>query len=641
MLLLAAVAVFAAITFGLGWTALSLSGATRPEDPLTRLIETAGVGIAAFSLLAVFLKPAGIPLTPAVYAALAAVGPVWRLARRALGSAPTGPRSSWKSTADTPYAAGAIVLTAVLFGVYHSGATAYPYLEDDDSWLHAQAVLYVAKTHTYEVDPLLRQYGGFANYLEPYPPTYDVLLGLMRQIDGTVHTTLKFFNVTLVALAHLFCFLCCAEYMQSKAKGLFATLVLVALPSFMSHFIWSQSLALCVFPVALYSGVRALSDRSWIPAAALCIGSMMVTQPVVSFVFGVVWALLVACVLAYERGEKRPAQPFLQSLTGRGLLVGASGVALSLVYWGAQVFKWGADGIAGLKGNEVTAGWMSDYALQQVHFWSVVFPGPADSRIDQATGWGPAVTVALAAGLLVQLVTVSPRRWRGLHLLLWFAVLAYVVFAPSFGLPAWGSARAWAYLAIPLAMLTTEGVFAFLRLAKSNPALERPIVVGAAIAIVATSAPAKIELQTVPWSPGRGWTPILTPEGSALGDLPGYVALRNELAPGTRLYSLCGDDGRAIGFDFDASPWVAQEAHFRRMGSRVDAEEVLAFLDARGYENITVDSACARDWGAEAAGALMSSLTETGRVTPAMAIPGFVYARVSKSASPAAPTPPP
>jgi hypothetical protein len=629
-----ALAVFAVVALGLGHTVLRLSGSTRQENPLVRLLETAAVGVAAFSFLGVILMLSHVPLQPVVYLGLAGIVPVVTLVQSLRARTSAGP-VAWRNEQTVHALILALVLGA-LFVVFHKGAMGYPYLEDDDSWLHAEGALYVAKEHTYAVDASLRSPESYAKYLEPYPPAYDVLMGLMRQVNDSVYWTLKFFNVVIVTLAHAFFFLFFAEYTGSSRKGLFATIVLVALPSFMSHFIWSQSLALCVFPVAMYAALRAISDRSWIVPAILAIASMMVTQPVVSFVFGVVFVLLLASVLL---DETRKAGHFTMGAcrgTARGLLVGASGLATSFLYWGAQLAKWGLQGIVDRKGDEITTSWVTEYALRRASLREAVFP-PTMTRIDQATGWGLAATVALLAGLFASAIAVSQKRSRSLHLLVWFLLLAYGLFAPSLGLPAWGASRFWAYLAIPVALLASEGVFFVTSLGTSRPRMQTGMVVVAAVAVVATSAPAKLTMQTVRWSPGAQWAYVPAAVGLAPVDLLGFLELRRRLAPNTRVYSFCGD-ARAIGFDMDASPWDRSEAEFRQRGASVSARDALAFFDEHRYTHFTFDASCLRAWPEDARDKLLRGLEDTGRVSRVFEQQGFLLEQVAASPSAAGET---
>jgi hypothetical protein len=530
--MLLAVVFFAFVVSGLGHTVLVFTRANRAANPYTAALETAGVGVAAFSFLGVVLNLLHVPLRPLPYLAVASVGPLTSIATRLRRGKTERPDAQW-DTEETLCAIALGMVLIVFFMIYYRGANAYPYLEDDDSWMHAEAALYFAKQHTFSVDPSLRALGDFAFYLEPYPPTYDVIMGVLRQIHTSVYETLKLFNVALVTLALANSYLLCREYLESARKGLLAVFILAVLPSFMTHFIWSQSLAMCVFPVAVYAALKALDDPTWVLVAVLAVASLLVTQPVVSMMAGVVLLLLLVFVFVEEAGEAEGLRASSIPRTLRLLTVGVGGVNLSLLFWGAQVAKWGIAGIARLKGAELTTGWQNDYALRHYTLDETLFPHP--TKIDQATGWGPVVAGALLLGLIAAALA-AIQSGRARHLLAWFAVLFYVVFAPTFGLPSWGSDRTWAYLAVPVALLASSGIFAFASLVGRNTPLGPATIIGAALGILATSAPVKIEEETSVWPPGIHWPALRTPDGPASPVLEGFVQMRKVLEPNTRVY---------------------------------------------------------------------------------------------------------
>jgi hypothetical protein len=623
--MLIAVLFFAIVVFGLGHTVLAIARAPREDNPFVGALETAGVGIAAFSFLGVALNFLHVPLRPLAYLAVAAIGPAISLVRRVRSRRDKKDGAEWDNE-ETLCAIAVEVILILFFMLYRQGANAYPYLEDDDPWMHAEAALYVARQQTFSVDPAVRALGDFAFYLEPYPPTYDVMMGVLRQIHGSVYEVLKFFNVVLVTAALANCYLLARQYLQSARKGLFAVIVLAVLPSFMTHFIWSQSLALCVFPVALYATLRALEDRAWWPVAALMIASLLVTQPVVSIMAGLVMTLLVASLLWNEARGENPDETGGKALALQVVAIGLAGSALSLLFWGTQIAKWGASGILRLKGDELSTKWQNDYALGHYTLSETLFPHP--TKIDQATGWGVVVAGALVLGIVVLAVRVR-TSWRPVHLLAWFAVLLYVVFAPSLGLPAWGSDRTWAYLAIPVALIAAEGVFGLALLVGRDTPLGPTVILGAVLGMLATSLPAKIEGETSMWPPGQQWPMLRTPDGPASPVLDGFVKMRQMLGPEVRVYSFCGSASRTVGFDMDSSPWVPAEASFRARGGAVTPDEAITFLDAQRYTFFAFDASCQIEWGKPLADAFVDGVGRNPRVKTVLSQTGFILARLT------------
>ena len=610
----------------MGYSVLYLTRAKREQNFLLTFLEIAAVGLGTFSFIGVVLQLLHIPLHVSIYLLLAGIVPIWSLFQ-----------SIKKKETDivfdfgqeTIYAGILLFILIAFFIFFHSGANAYPYLENDDPWNHAQAATYIAREHTYTVDPEVRELnGGYAFYLEPYPPSYDIIMGLMRQMNDSIVWTLKFFNVLLITLGLAFCYLCARAYLNSDLKALFATIILACLPSFMSHFIWSQTIALVVFPVALYATLKALDDATWRIPAIIMIASELVTQPVISFVFGLVVLGLVALVFMHEllqrKKSKRLADRFPQTING--FIVGAAGVALSFVFWGAQLFKWGISGFIKLRGGELTSGWGGSYALQKYSIWNDAINAPMASRIDQATGWGFIVSLCVIAAIVAIILTSRrtlniKRGWLHIHLLVWFLILLYAVFAPTFDLPGWASSRSWAYLAIPLAFLATEGVFILLNSITRHRIAQLCVLIVLVTGIALTSLPAKIEVQTAQWPPGANW---LAPQA----EVPGYLQMQQTLPRNTRVYPFCGGDHRAIGFDMQSDPWDADVSRFRAYGANATGESIIAFLQRHNYEYITMDATCVRDFGEAGTQALAERLTATGRLQPIISQGGFLLAQV-------------
>jgi hypothetical protein len=616
-----AVLLFSFITLAFGYSVLSLVRATKPKNFLVYILEVIGVGIATFAFMAVVFNLLHIPLNIYIYVGLALVVPIIDLAYAIKDKEKWEFGVPWNE--ETICIILLLIIMIAFFSLYHKGANVYPYLEDDDPWGHAEASMYVAATHTYTIDPQVREINGlYAFYLEPYPPTYDVIMGLMRQVNDSIVWTLKFFNVLLITLGLAFFFLLAKIYLKSDLKAIFATFMIACLPSFMSHFIWSQTLAIILFPIALYAIIKALDDKTWRIPAMILIASELVTQPVVSFIFGITVLLLVLFVFLHEWQARKG---WTRSING--FIVGAGGVAVSLLYWGWQIIRWGGiNKMLAIKGSEFKTGWVGSYALQKYGLMETIF-APNSSRIDQAIGWGPVITLCLVIGFVMVLLsakrTLVPKKgWVHIHLLIWFIFMFIIVFSPSFGLPGWGSSRMWPELAIPLVLLATEGTFILVSSLSKKQVARLGILLILAIGIAVTSVPAKVAVQTAMWPPGAQWV--------AQEELSGYVQMYQSPAipKNSRVWPFCGGEQRAIGFDMQAEPWDLETARFRQRGPNVTAAEAFAFLTLHNYQYITIDATCVQNWGINATTDFVQRLNEMQRLEPIITQSGFLLARV-------------
>jgi hypothetical protein len=280
---------FAVLLFSLGFSLLHIFPVKLEDDVFLRLIIYLGTGLGNLVVLIVLFDVVGIPLRWWYFLLLGLVCPVYLVSKRGLRKEKY---FSWKKE----YWCYCVVLFAVvLLGfTFYQGAYGYPYLEDDDPWGHAVAVKWVAETGSYHQEVP----GGISHYLEPYPPSYDAILALAYQINGTVFHTLKVFNVLLLMLGVLFYFIFVKELFGIRV-GTVATLVFVALPSGPSHFIWSHTLALTLFPLAMLIAVRSFESGQWFWPAIVMVAAMMVTHPFVAVLFGIFFILLVVWQLLF------------------------------------------------------------------------------------------------------------------------------------------------------------------------------------------------------------------------------------------------------------------------------------------------------------------------------------------------------
>src|SRR4030042_1450406 len=99
--------------------------------------------------------------------------------------------------------------------------------------------------------------------MDPYPPGYDLLMGVLLQTANSVMWILKFFNALIISVSIAFFYFFAKELMGDKNKALFSTFCLAAVPAFMSHFIWAISLAVPLYFVAFYCLERIKQDKKW------------------------------------------------------------------------------------------------------------------------------------------------------------------------------------------------------------------------------------------------------------------------------------------------------------------------------------------------------------------------------------------
>jgi hypothetical protein len=237
---------FAAITYLLGYTITK--GFIQLGDFIDTIILRAGIGLLSLPMLFVLYDTVGIPLRWEAFILVSMIRPTYDFLMLFFNASwkrikvPSMPNISLTGSL-------AFVIFSIALYVGLSGAYTYPYLEDGDSWEHATGIKYVSLFETYEQPQDIY----VAHYIKPYPPSYDVLIALIHQLNSSVSWSLKVFNTIIVAMSYLFAYVLVKKYSGSEWTGLYATFTLLMLPPFGSHSIWAHNLSATTLFILLYS----------------------------------------------------------------------------------------------------------------------------------------------------------------------------------------------------------------------------------------------------------------------------------------------------------------------------------------------------------------------------------------------------
>ncbi len=326
---LVSVVLFFVYTWGLGFSLTRL--VKENESFLERNLMRLGFGLSAFVVLGIVLNALHIPLDYRIFLAASLAVPLYCLIFKKGHTLIFPSPARLKLTASSLNMLVVLLIFLASLFMYSSGAFRYPYLEDDDPWGHAAAAKYVSLEKTV----LRAQYHGF-QYMDPYPPGYDMIFGVLAQTASSVYWTLKFFNALMIALSLAFFYFFAKEFLGSRNKALFATFVLASVPAYLSHFIWAPALAMAVFPQTMYALEMIKRDRKWLFIAAVGIASILLAHPTHAFKLSALIAIYLAvrilsAIVSDRKGWLRQNIPHLQAV--------ALGAALSLFWW---ALKWKA-----------------------------------------------------------------------------------------------------------------------------------------------------------------------------------------------------------------------------------------------------------------------------------------------------------
>jgi len=713
------------------------------DNFLERNLMRIGTGLGVFSVVTIFLNLLHIPLDWKIVLVLSIVVSIAILLKSLLNK--ERQKINIKLTKSDVYILIVLLIFFIHLSIYLKGAFLYPYLEDDDSWDHAKSAEYVAIEKTaFEPEEYKALPGhGMFHYLDPYPPTYPILMGILHQTSSSLNWTLKFFNSLIISLGILFFYFFVKEFTNSQAKALFATFILAIIPSYFSHFIWSLSLSVALFFPALYCLEKLKEDKKWAIPSIFIIASIFLTQVTTSVHFGIFlfFYILVKIISSKKIEITMLVAPLVSILIS------------ILIWWGPMLFKYGnlSKLLAGLGTN--VPGILFREA-NRFYVWNDFIFVKNSNMINNPVGIGFFLSILLIASFLgiyllyakhhkIEIYLILPilgiliivsfifqkinkfllieelkksalpysEAFFAVFILLlaiygvyliwlkklptenaWIAVALFWLFYTF--LNVFGSRlfirldyhRTWLIMAIPIAILVTEGlwfilslnlqlkiatliilpIFYLIYVSKAHaynvlegaqyyiPAasilLEYFLIISVVISIIfyllrqqklylkdaikaillseiilflsITSAYQKYEVNTAVWPPGVLW--------SSTEELKGYVSLLS-MPPNTKVFPFCiNSERKLIGFDKTTYPWKNEGASEYYSYNFTKANEFYSLLKNKNYEYAVIDGGCTQDKniGINKTNEIIQDLINSTKFQPAQQTQGMILFRI-------------
>lgn len=580
--------------YGLGYTLTRFIKNNNFETILIRL----GVGLGLFPVLGIFLNTLKIPLDWRIFLVLSLAVPFYDLIRNLKNL--KLPRFK----IDTKVVLLLLILIVSLM-MYCGGPFQYPWLEDDDSWRHAASIKYIA------VEKNLNAASGIFQYINPYPPGYDLLLGMMHQTSPSMYWTLKFFNGLIISLGILFFFSFARQLTQNSQKAILATFFLAAIPCYLSHFIWAHSLVVTLFFPAFYAILKSSEDKRFLLPASLIVAGIFVTQPTQSIKFIILLFLLVAAVsIVKKKCWKEP------------VIIGIVAILVSLLWWGPVFMKMATGSlklamrtsIQDLGNTEKTAGFLRDlfspeggtatraYALNDYLF------APEHNMINNPTGIGIQLCILALIGIVLLLRYLKKRGEEENNKIYAMTVLLWLIFtflglnSKTFHLPMGLVAfRFWMLLAIPISLLAAESIYGLMAF------IQRPLIRAASVfllisSVLFTSGYSKFDINTTVWPWGVDW--------GSREELMGYIWMRKNLKKNTKVFAFT-DNLFVIGNDMHADYWSEAYQSSFNDAIHMDADKLHAALKKNQFQYIVVGQREVKEFGVEVVNKNLKSLRES------------------------------
>jgi len=540
-----------------------------------------GLGLCFFVVLGVLLNLIHIPLDWRIFLVLSLAYPSFVFVKKIISKDFKIPTFTFKKS-DIHILLVFIVFFFCLF-MYVGGAFKYPYLEDDDPWDHAISVKYVSVEKNFDVEP------GIFTYINPYPPGYDLLLGVLHQTSPSINWTLKFFNGLIISLGVLFFYFFARIFTGNKSMAVFSTFVLAVLPSYFTHFIWAHSFAIALFFPLMYSILMISEDKRWSFVSMFCFASILLVQPDESIKVGIMMVIFFVIKCFYDK-------KFDKNL----FLVPLGAFVISLAWWAARFVTMFLSSYTStiMKSKGIVVENSGSFFSKVWYFVVKTFPydGGTATRsynfndffvaqpfggINIHVGWGVVISLLVVFGFIYCFF-----KWRDLLkkenswivvVLFWFLFTFLGTNSMTFHLPVGLLAfRFWLLLAIPVALLSSLGLWFLFGLGKSFGMPKFIILLIIIVGVFATSGYQKYnQNHNAIWPPGQSWT--------SNDELQGYIWL-NSLSVDTKVFSYSTTDSFVIGFDKYSCQWCEDIVNFRKDLLDKDLNEIHAFLKRNNYE---------------------------------------------------------
>jgi len=350
-------------------------------------IMSLGIGLSLFPVLSFLLNKLALPVDWRLYLFLGLIIPISTLILKIIKKKKI---FDLKNIKESPWFI--LVIIGFIFVIYVmiTGAFVIPYLEDGDPYSYAVAAKYIKYTKSYSKGNLY-----VSHYLDPYPPAYSGLMGLLHQTNDNLVWTLKFFNALIVGLSILFSYYFFKILTKSSKISSIASFGLAMIPCFSSHFIFSQALSVTSFFPVFYTLFKSSNIKWWAFPASIGIGGFLLTQTSTATAIAGFIGILISLSLLTKGLSKETRMYFISSLGG--LIIGL------LLFWLPNLlfnYEYSEIQMQMSMSNSSHRNIMKSSDFFADYKFSDFFYSPISNKIDNPKGLGPAIFILTSLGFI-------------------------------------------------------------------------------------------------------------------------------------------------------------------------------------------------------------------------------------------------
>ncbi|MDA3855330.1 MAG: hypothetical protein PF569_03665 [Candidatus Woesearchaeota archaeon] len=287
-----------------------------------------GAGIMFFTILGIIMNLLFIPLNILIYILFATILIAIQAYKNKFNfkSKKISALFKVKSKKEIFYLVSILIMFIVLSFTYIGGSFKYSYMEDYDPWGYTLVSKVIAEEQTFSAPY------KYDHYSEPYPQGYQVFMGVIHQSNDSIYWTMKFFHNLVLGLGMLFFFFFVKELFKLQKNGLdiafFSSIAFFAVPSWVSHFIFSLSFNMTLTLVFLYFLLKINENKNWRYVVGILLGSLLVNHFFTGFI-------MIGILLGYYFLKVLATKEFNREILDSLLL----GLGLSLLFYIPTLFR--------------------------------------------------------------------------------------------------------------------------------------------------------------------------------------------------------------------------------------------------------------------------------------------------------------
>jgi len=203
--------------------------------------------------------------------------------------------------------------------------------------------------------------------------------------------------------------------------------------------------------------------------------------------------------------------------------------------------------------------------------------------------------------------------------LVWLIFTFYAVNAGPFNLKL-SPFRAWMLLAIPVCILAAEGAVFLMDFAKRLGLGKAVVLLLIIIGVLFTSTYQKYTVNTAIWPPGGFWT--------SNEEIQGYLWLKENLPPDTKVFSFVRDGGPLIGMDKFTCYWCEDIMEFKKTAVNKSASDLNTFLKSKDYDYVIIGGRFAKKYGINETNSKVQGFMQSGLFNPVFQNQGTIIFKI-------------